>query len=62
MPTGMETTVRAAIGNYILTSVMFGGVVYSLGDKKKVNFKGDDAMLFSRSTGKIIGLGKLRIK
>ena len=62
MPTGMETTVRAAIGNYILTSVMFGGVVYSLGDRKKVNFKGDDAMLFSRSTGKIIGLGKLRIK
>ena len=62
MPTGMETTVRAAIGNYIPTSVMFGGVVYSLGDKKKVNFKGDDAMLFSRSTGKIIGLGKLRIR
>ena len=62
MPTGMETTVRAAIGNYILTSVMFGGVIYSLGDKKKVNFKGDDAMLFSRSTGKIIGLGKLRIR
>ena len=62
MPTGMETTVRATVGNYILTSVMFGGVVYSLGDKKRVNFKGDEAILFSRSTGKIIGLGKLRIR
>ena len=58
----MKTTVRATVGNYILTSVMVGGVVYSLGDKKKVNFKGDEAILFYRSTGKIIGLGKLRIR
>ena len=34
MPTGMETTVRVAIGNYILTGVMFGGVAYKIGEKK----------------------------
>ena len=39
MPTGMETTVRAAIGNYLLTGVMFGGVVYSLEEKIKLNFR-----------------------
>ena len=60
MPTGMETTVRVAIGNYILTGVMFGGVVYSLGDKVKVGFKGQNAILFSRKSGKIIALGALK--
>ena len=62
MPTGMETTVRVAVGNYILTGVMFGGVAYKLGEKAKVDFKGDEVILFSRSTGKIIGLGSLSVK
>ena len=60
MPTGMETTVRVAIGNYILTGVMFGGVVYKLGDKTRVDFKGNEAILFSRSNGNIIGIGSLK--
>ncbi|MBQ1900843.1 MAG: ABC transporter ATP-binding protein, partial [Erysipelotrichaceae bacterium] len=50
MPTGMETTVRVAIGNYLLTGVMFGGVVYKLGDKVKVGFKGNNAILFDRKS------------
>ncbi len=62
MPTGMETTVRVAVGNYILTGVMFGGVAYKLGEKAKVDFKGDEVILFSRSTGKFIGLGSLSVK
>ncbi|MBO4538147.1 MAG: ATP-binding cassette domain-containing protein [Erysipelotrichaceae bacterium] len=62
MPTGMETTVRVAVGNYILTGVMFGGVAYKLGEKASVDFKGDEVILFSRSTGKIIGLGSLSVK
>ena len=60
MPTGMETTVRAAIGNYLLTGVMFGGVVYKLGDKVKVGFKGNNAILFDRKSGEIISLGSLK--
>ena len=61
MPTGMETTVRAAIGNYLLTGVMFGGVIYRLGDKTRLDFKGNETILFSRSTGKIIGIGHLDV-
>ncbi len=60
MPTGMETTVRIAVNNYILTGVMFGGVVYKLGDKKTISFKGNEVILFSRSNGNIIGIGSLK--
>ena len=62
MPTGMETTVRVAIGNYILTGVMFGGVVYKIGDKTNIEFKGNNVLLFSRKNGKYISLGSLDIK
>ena len=61
MPTGMETTVRVAVNNYLLTGVMFGGVVYKLGDKVNVNFKGNNAILFDRKSGKIIALGSLKV-
>lgn len=61
MPTGMETTVRIAVGNYIITGVMFGGMVYNLGDKVKVGFKGNNAILFDRKTGRKIALGALEI-
>ena len=60
MPTGMETTVRVAISNYLLTGVMFGGVVYKLGDKVNVGFKGNNAILFDRNSGEIITLGSLK--
>ena len=60
MPTGMETTVRVAIGNYLLTGVMFGGVVYKLGDKVNIGFKGNNAILFDRKSGEIVALGSLK--
>ncbi len=62
MPTGMETTVRAAIGNYLLTGVMFGGVIYSLEEKIKLDFKGKNAMLFARTNGRFIALGSIKVK
>jgi len=61
MPTGMETTVRVAVGNYILTGVMFGGVVYKIGDMTDVEFKGKNVILFSRKNGRFISLGSLTI-
>jgi len=61
MPTGMETTLRIAIGNNIITGVMFGGVVYNLGDKVKVGFKGNNVVLFDRKTGRRIALGSLEL-
>lgn len=62
MPTGMETTLRIAVGNNIITGVMFGGVVYQLGDKVKVGFKGNNVILFDRKTGRRIALGALEIE
>jgi len=62
MPTGMETTIRIAVGEYLLTGVMFGGVVYKLGDKVKLGFKGNNAILFDRKSGRIIALGSMEVK
>ena len=61
MPTGMETTLRIAIGNYLLTGVMFGGVVYKIGEKVKVSFKGRNAILFDRKSGKRIAQGSIEL-
>ena len=61
MPTGMETTVRIRVGNYLLTAVVFGGVIYRLGQKVRLNFKGENVMLFSRKTGRMLCAGSLKI-
>ena len=61
MPTGMETTLRIAIGNYLLTGVMFGGVVYKIGEKVKVSFKGENAVLFDRKSGRRIAQGSIAV-
>lgn len=59
MPTGMETTVRIKIGNLLLTGVVFGRVTYSLGENVRLDIAGDGVMLFSRTSGKLIGTGSL---
>lgn len=62
MPTGMETTVRVKIGNFLLTGVVFGGITFKLGEIIHLNFTGDDIMLFSRKTGRLIGTGKMKVE
>ncbi|MCQ2458126.1 MAG: ABC transporter ATP-binding protein [Clostridia bacterium] len=59
MPTGMETTVRIRVGNLLLTSVMFGGVTYPIGQKIRLNFTGNNVMLFSRQNGRLAARGTL---
>lgn len=61
MPTGMETTVRVRVGNYLLTGVVFGGVTYSIGQKVHIGVSGDGVMLFNRRTGRLIGTGSLAV-
>ena len=61
MPTGMETTVRIRVGNYLLTGVVFGGVTYKIGQKIRLNFSGDGATLFSRVNGRLVGCGQVKI-
>lgn len=62
MPAGMETTVKVRIGNFLLTSVVFGGVLYSIGQPVSVSFEGDNIVLFSRKSGRMIVQGVLTIK
>ena len=62
MPTGMETTVRVKVGNYLLTGVVFGGVLYKIGEKIRLSFGGDGATLFSRVNGRLVATGALAVR
>ena len=61
MPTGMETTVRIRVGNFLLTAVVFGGVVYKIGQKVRISFSGENIMLFSRENGRMIANGSVKL-
>ena len=61
MPTGMEITVKIRIGQFLLTAVVFGGVLYKIGQKVHIGFEGEGIILFSRKTGKMITQGSLEL-
>ena len=61
MPTGMETTLRIRVGNYLLTAVVFGGVVYKIGQHVRFSFSGENIMLFSRESGRRIVNGEMKL-
>ena len=62
MPTGMETTVKIRVGNLLLTGVVFGGVLYRIGQKVRMNFVGDNMMIFSRKNGMRMAQGALKVE
>ena len=62
MPTGMETTVKVRIGEFLLTGVVFGGVLYQIGQKVRLGFRGSDVVLFSRKNGRLIARGSLSVQ
>ena len=62
MPTGMETTVKVRVGEFLLTGVVFGGVLYQIGQKVRLDFRGEDIVLFSRKNGRLITQGRLTIQ
>lgn len=61
MPTGMESTVKLRVGEYLLTSVVFGSITYRIGEETKLSISGKDILLFDRKSGKCICSGDLRI-
>ncbi|MDR1705715.1 MAG: ATP-binding cassette domain-containing protein [Clostridiales bacterium] len=61
MPTGMETTVRIRVGNHLLTGVVFGGVLYRIGQRVRVSFETDGIILFDGKGGGMIAQGSLSI-
>ena len=61
LPTGSETTVKLRIGKYIITSVIYGGVDYKIGEKIHVQFDSEGILLFDRFSGKRVGVGKIQL-
>ena len=61
MPTGMESTIKVRIGDYLLTGVIFGDLAIRIGSKVRLNINSDRIMLFDRKSGKIIATGSLEI-
>lgn len=61
MPTGMESTLKLRVGEYLLTGVVFGGVIYNIDDKLKLDFRGTNILLFDRKSGKAICAGRLEV-
>lgn len=59
MPTGMETTVRLQVGNYLVTAVVFGDIVFPIGSKVRFDIVSDRIMVFSDVTQNLIGTGKI---
>lgn len=61
MPTGMESTIKIRIGDFLLTAVIFGNHTYELGKEIKFDITSDAVMLFDRKSGQYITSGSLEI-
>jgi len=61
MPTGMESTIKIAIGNYLLTAVDFGNTLYKINEAKKVDISSSDILLFDRKSGRCICAGSVTV-
>ena len=59
MPTGMESTIKIRLDDFLLTGVVFGSTLFTIGSKVKLNLKSDGILLFDRASGKRIASGRL---
>ena len=61
MPTGMESTIKIAVGNFLLTGVVFGSKLFQIGARHKITTSGDGILLLDRKSGKCIASGSLEL-
>ena len=61
MPTGMESTVKVRIDDFLLTGVVFGSTLFTIGSKAPLEITGSNVMLFDRSSGRRITSGTLKL-
>mgnify|MGYP000861028081 CR=1 FL=1 len=61
MPTGMETTVKIRVGDFLLTGVIFGNVLYHIGASVRINISSNNITLYDRKSGKYIASGSIQI-
>ena len=59
MPTGMESTIKVRVGDFLLTGVIFGSSLFTIGAKVPLSISGDNIMLFDRQSGRCIAFGSL---
>ena len=59
MPTGMESTIKVRIGDFLLTGVVFGSTLFTIGSKVRVDISGNGVLLFDRRSGRCIAQGSL---
>ena len=61
MPTGMESTLKIRVDDWLLTGVVFGAGQFRIGAKVDVNFANSGIMLFDRASGARIACGALEL-
>ncbi|MFA9396684.1 MAG: ABC transporter ATP-binding protein [Clostridiaceae bacterium] len=61
MPTGMETTLKIRVGEYLFTSVLFGKDIHTIGEEVYFSFGGEDILLFDRESGELLTTGSIII-
>ena len=59
MPTGMESTIKVRVGGFLLTGVVFGSSLFTIGSSVPLSVTGDQIMLFDRKSGLCITSGSL---
>ena len=59
MPTGMESTVKVRVGDFLLTGVVFGSTLFTIGSKVRLSISGSGVLLFDRKSGRCIAQGRL---
>ena len=59
MPTGMESTIKVYVNGFLLTGVVFGSSLFTIGSQVPLTVDGDQIMLFDRKSGKCIVSGSL---
>lgn len=62
MPTGMESTVKIRVGDFLLTGVIFGNVLYKIGAAVRININSNSITLYDRKSGQYIVSGSIKIK
>jgi len=61
LPSGMETIVRFKMKDLILTAVLFGAIDFKPDTGIKIDFTGDNCVLFDRESGINLGLGRVAV-
>ena len=61
MPTGMESTIKVRVDDFLLTGVVFGSTLFTIGTQTHIDISGENIMLFDRKSGICIAVGSLEL-